>query len=52
MGRPPKPPHEKRGQVLCIRVTAQERRHLDRDAKKLGLSLGELLMRPWREEKR
>lgn len=51
MGRPPKPPNEKRGDVLSVRVTADERKRLEKDAARIGTSLGELLMRPWREKK-
>jgi len=49
MGRPPLPSHLKRGIVLSIRITREERVRLEAEAEKAGLSLAELLMRPWRE---
>ena len=50
MGRPPKPLHERRVEQVCIRMTQAERRQLDAEADRLGISLGELLMRPWRKK--
>jgi len=49
MGRPPLLPHLKRGMVLSIRITRGERARMEAEADKAGLSLAELLMRPWRE---
>ena len=50
MGRPPKPATEKCGRLVCAKVTDAEFRALRAEAKRLGISLSALLMRPWREE--
>ena len=49
MGRPPKPPAEKMSECIMVRVTPAERMRLEAHARKLGVSLAALLMRPWRE---
>ena len=51
MGRPPKPPDEKRSAQMCVRMTQAERKRLDAEAKRLGITVSDLLMRPWREGK-
>ena len=50
MGRPPMPAAEKCGERVTIRMTKAERRTLEREAKRLGVSLAALLLRPWRKE--
>ena len=49
MGRPPKPPAEKCGEQVNVRMTKRERAQMKAEAKRLGISLSALLMRPWRE---
>ena len=49
MGRPPKPPAEKYSEQVNVRMKRAERARLDAEAKRLGVSLSELLMRPWRK---
>jgi len=50
MGRPALPPEERRAEIIGLRVTARERARLKADAKRQGVSVPDLLMRPWREE--
>ena len=50
MGRPPIDPAIKRGVILCIRITRQERARLFAEACRLRTSAGEVLMRPWRKK--
>ena len=52
MGRPPKPPAERCSERVTIRMTKAERKALEREAKRLGVSLADLLLRPWRNEER
>jgi hypothetical protein len=52
MGRPPKPPAERYSEQANIRMTRAERARLDAEASRLGLTLSQLLMRPWRDPKR
>lgn len=47
MGRPPKPPNEKQSECIMVRVTKAQRRFLEKEAKRRGLSLSGLLMLPW-----
>ena len=51
MGRPPKPPAEKYSEQANVRMTRAERRRLASAARKAGLSLSALLMKPWRKGK-
>ena len=51
LGRPPKPKAEKQSEKATVYLTKAEQAHLKALAKKEGLSLASLIMRPWREEK-
>lgn len=51
-GRPPKPTEQALSERVMVRLSRTERAHLKALAKKEGLSLAALIMRPWREEKR
>jgi len=51
MGRPPKPPGEKFSEIISLKLTRAEKRRLVAEAKRLGISVSALLMRPWRKEK-
>jgi predicted HicB family RNase H-like nuclease len=51
-GRPPKPPEQTLSERVMVRLSRAERARLEALAKKEGLSLASLIMRPWREEKR
>lgn len=48
-GRPPKPKEEKQSERTMVSMTKSERDRLDALARKEGMSLGSLIMRPWRE---
>ena len=48
-GRPPKPPEQRRGRKVMVYLTDAEYRRLEGEAAKLGRSLSDLLMRPWRK---
>ena len=48
MGRPPLPPGKRRGLHITVRLTEAEREKLDSEAARLGISISELVMRPWR----
>ena len=48
MGRPPKPLAEKYSAQVLVHMTRAERKRLEAEAKRLGISLSGLLMRPWR----
>ena len=50
MGRPPKPAAQRRGAVVNVRMTEAERAVLEREAKKTGCTMSEVLMRPWRKK--
>ena len=50
MGRPPKAPDEKQGERLMVYLTKGERKTLEVIARREGLSLASLIMRPWREK--
>ena len=52
MGRPPKPPKEKQGERVTVRMTREERRVLERDASKAGLSLAAYLLDCWKKRRR
>ena len=49
-GRPPKAKAEKQSEPLMVRVTPAERKRLEKLAKKEGVSLSALIMRPWRDQ--
>lgn len=48
-GRPPKRPAEKRGRQVNVRMTPGEWKRLSAEARRLGVSMSALLMRPWRK---
>ena len=50
-GRPPKVRSEKHSEQIMVYLTPGERAQLEALAKKEGLSLAALIMRPWREQK-
>ena len=51
LGRPAKPKAEKQSKPVTVYLTPAERVRLEKMAKKEGLPLAVLIMRPWREEK-
>ena len=50
MGRPPTPAKKKRRRFLSLRVTDAELKAVQAEAERQGVSVGELLMKPWRKE--
>ena len=50
MGRPPLPPAERRNKQINLRVTTAERRRLEAEAERLGVSISVLILAPWREQ--
>ena len=52
MGRPPIPPAERRVVRVTVHMQQRELRLLTEQAKRRGVSLSELLMQPWRGEKK
>jgi predicted HicB family RNase H-like nuclease len=48
-GRPPKRPADRHSEIIGIRTTPCERKRLEAEAKRRGVSLSALLMSPWRE---
>lgn len=50
-GRPPKPPDQALSERIMVRLSRAERVRFEALAKKEGLPLAALIMRPWREEK-
>ena len=49
-GRPPKSSQEKHSEQIMVYLTPAERRRLEKLAKKEGIPLAALIMRPWREK--
>jgi len=49
MGRPPKSASEKQSRQINIRVTQAEWKILEAEAKRRGISISALLMKPWRK---
>lgn len=49
MGRPPFPKGTARSLHVTVRLTARELRRLRAEARRRGVSVSELLMRPWRK---
>jgi len=49
-GRPPKPPAEKKSEPIMVYLTPAERKRLEKLARKEGIPLAALIMRPWREK--
>lgn len=48
MGRPPLSAKKKRSRGITVRMTPDEHERLQAEARKQGLTVSELLMRPWR----
>ena len=51
MGRPPLPRGMQRTEQLNVRATRAERRMLEAEAKRRGITVSDLLMEPWRGQK-
>jgi len=49
MGRPPMPPGTQRTMQVKARVTPAEAAMLQAAAKRRGITISDLLMKPWRE---
>lgn len=49
MGRPTKKAEDRRSVFLSVRLTRAESARIRAEAKQLGISVSDLLMRPWRE---
>lgn len=49
MGRPPKRSFEKKNRQVSIAMTSAEMKLIRAEAEKAGMSISELLMRPWRK---
>jgi predicted HicB family RNase H-like nuclease len=49
-GRPPMRPTNRQSERVTVRMTPAVRRKLERLAKVEGVSLAEIIMRPWNEE--
>jgi len=50
-GRPPLPRRQRRELVISVRMTREEHRRWRKEAKRRGLPLGIMLLKPWREGK-
>ena len=50
MGRPPKAPADRLDARVTVKMTHAERKRLEEIARREGLPLAHLLMKPWREE--
>ena len=50
MGRPPLPPDERKSVHISVRLTRAELARLKTLAREHGMTVSELLIRPWREE--
>ena len=48
-GRPPKKKAEKQSKRIMVYLTPDEYKRFEAEAKKEGLSLASLIMRPWRK---
>jgi len=51
MGRPPLPPEERKSVIVSIRLTKAELARLKALAREHGVTVTELIMRPWREKR-
>ena len=51
-GRPQKPKENRQLHRITVYLTDAEMAHMEALAKKAGVSLAAMVMRPWREEKR
>ena len=52
MGRPPIPASELRSVLVAVRMTRAERARIRAEARRQGVTVTDLLMRGWREEKK
>jgi len=50
MGRPPKLPAEKQGARVVVNMTKSEKRRLEMEARKAGMSLSAFLLNCWQRE--
>jgi len=50
MGRPPIPEELRKSKVVRVRMTEDEFRVLYDEARRQGVTISELLRRPWRKE--
>jgi hypothetical protein len=50
-GRPPKPLARRRSVKLTLRLTLEERRAIQAEAKRKKLTVSGMLLGPWRKEK-
>ena len=48
-GRPPKDPAHRLSDMIGVRVSPAERTRLETEARRRGISLSALLMKPWRK---
>jgi hypothetical protein len=48
-GRPPKNPAEKRSAFVGVKMTRAERAALAAEARRAGVTVSDVLMRPWRK---
>ena len=51
MGRPPLPPEERKSAIVSVRLTKAELARLKALAREQGITVSELIMRPWREKR-
>ena len=50
MGRPPKPKAKRQDRQITVYATVSEYRAIKREAREQGVSLSEVLIRPWRAQ--
>ena len=48
IGRPPLPPSQKCSERFTIRCTKAEKRRIEAEARRIGISPSQLFMKPWR----
>lgn len=51
MGRPPLPPEERKSVIVSVRLTKAELARLRALARRHGVTVSDLIMRPWREKR-
>ena len=49
-GPKPKPAGQKYSEKIDVPMLAKEREYFEREAKRLGITTAQLIMRPWREQ--
>lgn len=52
LGRPPKAPSERRGVTITMRLTEDELARVRAAAKREGVTVTELLLRPWQKKRK